>query len=49
MGGHETWEQTIPGAENATHMDLWGVRHSLLFRYFFSCERRGAQSETFVF
>jgi len=29
------WEHMIPGAENAIHVDRWGVGHSLLFRYFF--------------
>ena len=29
------WEQMIPGAENAIHVDRWGLGHSLLFKYVF--------------
>ena len=29
------WEQMIPGAENAIHVDRWGLGHILLFKYVF--------------
>lgn len=43
------WEQLTPGGENALHIDRRGVGHSLLFRHFSSCGRKGAQSVTSIF